>query len=300
VAALSIVIALCLAPLLPGIVNRVKAVVAGRRGQPLLQSWFDVVKLLSKGAVYSRTTTWAFRAGPVAGLAAVLTALLVVPFAGRPGLLAFDGDLILLAGLFALMRFVTIVSALDTGSAFEGMGASREAQWAVLTEPAFLLSLASLARLSGSLSLSGMAETLSARTVAQGGLGLLLSVAAMSLVYLAENARIPFDDPNTHLELTMIHEVMVLDHGGPDLGMIVYGSTLKLWVLGSLIVGMLVPRTGLWPADLAISAGGMLLLAIVTGLVESVGTRVRLVRIPQLLVAACIMAALALILVLVG
>ena len=298
-AVLSLLIALAAAPFLFGIVNRVKAIFAGRRGQPLLQTYYDIAKCLSKGAVYSRTTTWVFRAGPVGGLSAALTALLVVPFAGRPGLLTFDGDLVLLGGLFALMRFVTIVAALDTGSAFEGMGASREAQWAVLTEPAFLLALAALARLSDTLSLSGMTAALSARSVAQGGLGLPLAVGAMVLVFLAENARLPFDDPNTHLELTMIHEVMVLDHGGPDLGLIVYGSTLKFWVLGSLVVGMLVPRTGLWPADLALWLGGLAALAAATGVVESIGTRVRLARIPQLLLAACIMAALALILVLV-
>lgn len=298
-AVVSILLALSLGPLLFGIVNRTKAVFAGRTGQPLLQTYYDVVKCLSKGAVYSRTTTWVFRAGPVIGLAAPLTALLIVPFAGAPALVAFEGDLILLGGLLALGRFATIVAALDTGSAFEGMGASREAQWAVLTEPALLLALAALARLSGSLSLSGMAATLSARTITQGGLGLLLAVGAMALVFLAENARVPFDDPNTHLELTMIHEVMVLDHGGPDLGLIVYGGTVKLWLIGSLLVGVLVPRTAVWPVDLALWLAGMVVLAVATGVVESVGTRVRLTRIPQLLLAACIIAALALILVVV-
>jgi formate hydrogenlyase subunit 4 len=242
-AILSALLGIFAAPLLVGIVNRTKALFAGRTGSPLLQAYYDMAKCLAKGAVYSKTTTWVFRAGPVVGLACVLTALLVVPFAGRPGLLSFDGDLILLAGLLALMRFVTVVAALDTGSAFEGMGASREAQWAVLTEPAFLLALAALARLGGTLSLSGMTAALSAGTVSRGGLGLPLAVGAMALVFLAENARLPFDDPNTHLELTMIHEVMVLDHGGPDLGLIAYGASLKLWVLGSLVVGMLVPPT---------------------------------------------------------
>jgi formate hydrogenlyase subunit 4 len=296
----SFLLALLGAPLLAGIVSRTKAVFAGRRGQPLLQGYYDVAKSLAKGAVYSRTTTWVFRAGPVAGLAAVLTALLVVPFAGRPALLAFDGDLILLGGLLALMRFLTVIAALDTGSAFEGMGASREAQWAVLTEPALLLALAALARLSGSLSLSGMAQSLSVRIMVHGGLGLALAVGAMALVYLAENARMPFDDPTTHLELTMIHEVMVLDHSGPDYGMILYGSTLKLWVVGSLLVCMVVPTTGSWILDLAASGAGMVVVAVATGIVESVGVRVRLIRVPQLLVAACIMAALALTLVLVG
>ena len=127
---------LMFAPLLLGIINRTKALFAGRRGMPLLQLYYDVWKLLRKGAVYSRATTWVFGAGPIVGLAAVVAAMALVPFGKMPALVAFPGDLILFAYLLGLMRFFTMIAALDTGSSFEGMGASREVQFSALIEPA--------------------------------------------------------------------------------------------------------------------------------------------------------------------
>ncbi len=219
--------ALALAPLLTGIINRTKAFVAGRQGQPLLQTYWDLAKLLRKGAVYSRTTSWVFRAGPVVGLASALTALAVIPLGGAPAPLHFTCDLIFMAYLLGVMRFFTVAAALDTGSAFEGMGASREVQFAVLAEPALLLSLAAMSqvsRASGStpflgnlehLSLSGMYAGLSLSVWMRGGAALLLIAGALLVVLLAESCRIPVDDPNTHLELTMIHEVGFRRGGEP-------------------------------------------------------------------------------------
>jgi formate hydrogenlyase subunit 4 len=296
-ALLQLVLALLLAPLLPAIVNRVKAVFAGRKGQPLLQGYFDLARLLSKAGIYSQTTSWIFRAGPTIGLAAAAAALSILPWAGVPALLSFDGDVVFFAALFGLARFATILGALDTGSAFEGMGASREAWFSALTEPALLLALAALARLSGSLSLSLM---LTGAGVGGGaGAALLLAAGAALVVFLAENARIPVDDPNTHLELTMIHEVMALDHGGVDLAFIQYGSALKLWAFGGLAASMLVPRAGVPALDMAIGLGALAFVAAATGVVESVMARLRLVRVPQLLVAASVMSALSLALALV-
>jgi len=324
-AVIQLLAALLLAPVLLGIVNRVKAVFAGRRGSPLLQAWYDVAKLLGKSAVYSRTTGWVFKAGPVVGLSAMILCVALLPWTGAPTLLAFDGDLVLLVGLLALARFVTIAAALDTGSAFEGMGASREAWFSSLGEPALLVGLASLARIRGSLSIAGvfagsvdLAAPGGARFVsgpaAFGGAGavfggassafsgavMILAAVALFIVFLAENARIPVDDPATHLELTMIHEVMVLDHGGVDLAYIQYGASLKLWVLGGLVVSLLAPRTGSWYLDVAVSLAGLAVVAAATGVVESIMARLRLVRVPQLLVAALAMSALGLCLALVG
>jgi formate hydrogenlyase subunit 4 len=232
-------------------------------------------------------------------LACVATALLIVPLGGVPGLLAFPGDFLLVAYLLGLMRFFTILAALDTGSSFEGMGASREAFYAALAEPALLLGLAAMATQSHSLSLSAMyaAVTYGAMT-SFAAPALLLVAAALLIVFLAENARIPVDDPNTHLELTMIHEVMVLDHGGPDFAMIQYGAMLKLWVLGTLLVGILVPvRSGWWGVDLAAGVAGMMVLAALVGVIEATIARLRLVRVPQFLVAASVLSVLALVLV---
>ena len=294
-----VLLALLLAPLLPGIINRVKAWFAGRHGQPLLQAYYDLWKLVHRGAVYSKTTTWVFVAGPIVELACAATALLIVPLGGIPGLLAFPGDFLLMAYLFGLMRFFTILAALDTGSSFEGMGASREAFFSALAEPALLVGLASLTVLSDSLSLGPMYSAVTWTAMASvGGPALLLVATAVLIVFLTENARIPVDDPNTHLELTMIHEVMVLDHGGPDFAMIQYGALLKLWVLGALLVGILVPvRSGFWPIDLAAGVAGMLVLAVLVGVIESLIARLRLVRVPQFLVAASVLSILALILV---
>ncbi|MHB8077635.1 MAG: respiratory chain complex I subunit 1 family protein [Candidatus Krumholzibacteriia bacterium] len=287
-----VVVALLLAPLFVGVINRTKAVFAGRRGQPLLQLYFDLAKLLRKGTVYSRTTTWVFRAGPIVTLAAVCTALLIVPFAGVRAVGAFPGDLVLLAYLLAVARFFTVIAALDTGSSFEGMGASREVAFSALAEPALLVGLAALARRAGSLSLSdGYAAVRLFDFGPTGGLPLLLIGVAFFVVYLSENARIPFDDPNTHLELTMIHEAMVLDHGGPDFAFVQYAAALKMWVLGTLVVGILLPiRSGFVAVDFAIGLGAMAILAVATGCVESTKARVRLTEVPQLLVAATVLA----------
>jgi formate hydrogenlyase subunit 4 len=292
---LSLLLGLLLAPLLPGVINRTKAFFGGRKGQPLLQLYYDLYKLLGKGAVYSRTTSWVFRAGPVVGLAAVLAALSLVPCGGQSSFLKFQGDLLLFAYLLGLLRFFTVIAALDTGSAFEGMGASREVQFSALAEPAFLLGLSVVALKTGSFSLSEIFGRLDFSTWSLAAPALLLVTAAWLVVYLTENARIPVDDPNTHLELTMIHEVMVLDHGGPDFAFILYTSALKLWVLGALLTALVLPaHTGYAAADVAIFLGGQLVLAIVVGVIESTMARLRLVRVPQLLVAAGVLSALAL------
>ena len=275
---------LVFAPLLGGIINRTKAAFAGRIGQPLLQPYYDMYKNFRKGAVYSRTTSWLFRAGPIVSLAAVLVALSLVPVNGSTAPLSFTGDLLLFAYAIGLMRFFTVLAALDTGSSFEGMGASREVFFSALAEPALLLGLATVARRAGTLSLSELLAATSATSPE-----LVLVLAALGIVFLCENARIPFDDPTTHLELTMIHEVMALDHSGPDFVFIQYGAALKAWVLGSVIVGLILPvASGKFLLfNSAALLGCMFMLAVLAGIVESTMARLRLLRAPQLLVAAC-------------
>ena len=294
VPAIAMLSGLVLAPLLLGVINRTKAVFAGRRGAPLLQAYYDLAKLLRKGAVYSRTTTWVFRAAPAVGLASVIATLALLPVSGAPAPLSFAGDMILFAYCLGLMRFFTVVAALDTGSAFEGMGASREVQFSALAEPALILGLAALARVTGSLSLTGVFAGLARPEWMEAGPALALVTVAFLIVFLAENARIPVDDPNTHLELTMIHEVMILDYAGPDLAFILYGAALKLWVLGALIVNVFLSFLGLSGAlALAGFAAGMLILAVVVGVIESVMARLSLLKVPQLLIAAGALSVLA-------
>ena len=189
---------LALSPLLLGVVGRVKSLFAGRKGPPLLQPYHDLRRLLGKQAVYSRTTTWTFRAGPLVGLGGVVAAGLLMSFGGAPAIVPFPGDFILFAYLLGLARFATALAALDTGSSFEGMGAAREVTFAAFAEPALFLCLVALVRATGSLSLSGMLkEGLPELWHAQAP-ALLLAAVALVAVALAENARIPVDDPATH------------------------------------------------------------------------------------------------------
>jgi len=284
---------LVLPPLLLGVINKTKAWFAGRRGPPLLQLYYDLVRLFRKDMVVSTTTTWVFRAGPVIGVSAVFLAGLLVPFGPFDAPIAFPGDLVLFAYLLGLARFFTASAALDTGSAFEGMGAAREVSFASLAEVALFMAFVVLVRLSGALSLSPMLHAPIAGIA--GGLpaaALLLVAVALFVVLLAENARIPIDDPNTHLELTMIHEVMVLDHSGPLFGLVLYGAAVKLFVLAALLLHLVLPvALGNPLLDWALFVAGVLALAVVVGVVESVMARLRLSHVPSLLIAAGVLCA---------
>ncbi len=291
------VVALGASPLLLAVTGRIKALVAGRRGPGLLQPYRDLGKLLRKGAVYSRTTSLVFRLGPVVGLAAVALALLLVPMGG-PAPVSFGADPIAFVALLALARFATVLAALDTGSSFEGMGASRELFFGALTEAALLPVLLVLVRAVGKVSLTGMLGAGLSGAWSAHGAALGLAALALFVGLLAENARIPVDDPATHLELTMVHEVMVLDHGGPDLALIEYGAALKLWASSALLASLVLPLRGAWAPALVLA--GVLAIAVAIGLVESAMARLRMSRVPQLLVGAAVLAAFALVLVAVG
>jgi len=293
----NLLVVLALAPLLPGVIGKTKAFVAGRSGPPVLQTYYDLAKLLRKGFVVSRTATWVFLAGPVLSVVAPVVAALLLPLGGRPALLPFTGDMLLFVSVFALARFFVAAAAMDTGSPFEGMGAAREVTFSALAEPALLFGMLALTRLSGSLSLTQMLDIRAAGAWQKASASIVLILASWFIVLLAENARVPFDDPNTHLELTMIHEVMVLDHAGPALGFILYGVALKLTVFAALLVTLLIPaRSGGGAFDLALFAGGLVGVGVVVGLVESSMARLRLVRVPQLLVTATLLAGFAVVL----
>lgn len=284
---------LVIAPLLPGVINRVKAVFAGRQGPLLLQLYFDLWKLFRKGAVFSRTTTWVFRLGPAVFFASVLSVLWLLPFGDFRAPFSFNGDLIVFVYFLGLGRFMVTSAALDTGSSFEGMGASREVQFAVFSELAFFLVLCVLAAGAGNFSISGIFRP------GQGAFcpGLMVRVLAAVVffeVLLAENARLPVDDPNTHLELTMIHESMILDHSGPDMAFILWAHALKMWIFGLLVVQVIVPVTagGIW-GQAGVTLLAIFLMAVIVGIVESVMARLKLCRIPVFLLGASAIAVVA-------
>lgn len=283
-------------PFLLGVIARTKARFAGRAGPPLLQPYYDLAKLLRKDSVLSRTTTWVFVAGPVVALIGALVAAALVPIGDGSALWTFDGDFIVLAYVLGLARYFTMAAALDTGSSFEGMGAAREATFACLAEPAFVLGLLAIARATGSLSLAGFLGPAVVHVWSIAGASLVLVAAGLLLVLLAENSRIPVDDPNTHLELTMVHEVMVLDHGGPLFGFVLYGAAIKLFVFASLLVRIVIPVAQplwlAWPAFLA----GLVAIAVAVGVIESVTARLRMPYVPAFLLSGCLFCALALVL----
>ena len=284
------------APLIPGVINRTKALAAGRVGPPLLQGYFELARLFRKESVISSTTTWVFLAGPAVSLVVAVVASLFLPLTGMAPL-SFRGDMILFVYLFALGRFFTTAAALDTGSAFEGMGAARELTFACLAEPALFFGLLALARIGNSLELASVLAV-SGTTWRHASAALVLIVASWFIVMLVENSRVPFDDPNTHLELTMIHEVMVLDHSGPPFGAVLYASAVKLFVFAALVAEVVLPRFQTAALNTAATFTAIVIVAVAIGAIESAMARLRLVRVPQLLITASLVAAFAVVLVL--
>ena len=282
-------LALLASPLLFGVLNKTKAFFAGRKGAPLLQAYSDLFKLLKKDRVVSDTTSTVFQIAPVIVFGSTLAATALIPFSTFFPCFSFTGDFVLLFYLLALGRFFLILSALDTGSSFEGMGASREAFLSAMAEPIIFVSVLTFLRLNNSTSLT-------AAFASHGDANwmiVFLIVISMFVVLLAENARIPFDDPNTHLELTMIHEVMILDNSGPDLAFYEYAASLKLWLFSLILSKMVLSHAGF--STLGESGATlllMLLVCVVVGCVESVMARCRFAKMPQLMystaVAACI------------
>ena len=271
---------LLLAPLVPGLINRVKAWVAGRRGPPVLQLYFDLARLWRKSVVLSELASPAFLLLPAVTWVTILAAALLVPLGPWGAFHGFKGDVLLMLYLLGLARFAMAWAAMETGSAFEGMGAAREVSYAVLAEAAMVGAVLALSVNAHSLTLSTMLAP------SAGACAALLS-AGLFIVLLAENCRVPFDDPNTHLELTMIHEVMVLDHSGPPLAVILHGASIKLLLFSVLLTEAILPMGALSPrAAAGALLGGVLATTILVGLVESLLARFAFRRVPLLLTTA--------------
>ena len=285
---LALGIALLLAPVLPGVILKVKALFAGKTGPPLLIRWYTLIKLLRKGSVYSDSTGFVFRLGPVVGCATALLALLFFPFAGLPPLLSFTGDIIVVLYALGLGRFCTVLAALDTASPFEGMGAAREVFFASLAEIGLFVVLILFHRMGGGLSLAGWFAGPQAISLAgtQGAL-LLLVIVALFLLLLAENSRVPVDDPATHLELTMIHEVMILDHSGPDLALIEFGAHCRLLFSACLVASLLRPTLAAGPlANGLVFVGLLVLVYAAVGVTESITARLRMNLVPKFILTS--------------
>ncbi|MDL2329115.1 NADH-quinone oxidoreductase subunit H [Desulfosarcina sp. OttesenSCG-928-A07] len=282
------VLALVSAPLFAGVILKVKAFFGGRKGSPVLIHYYTLQKLFRKGSVYSHSTTFMFRLGPVISLAVAATTLFFLPMAGHRPVISFNGDVIFVLYILGLSRFFTICAAMDTASPFEGMGAAREAYFPIICEASMFMILILFYRLTHLLSfdgyLSGENPLILWKTA---GPILIFVVMSLFIILLTENSRVPVDDPATHLELTMIHEVMVLDHSGPDLGLIELGSVLKLFFYSAIIARLIFPfETGVLVLNLILFYTGILVVTTVIGVVESVMARYRMDRVPKFLLTA--------------
>jgi len=271
---LSLILILTAALFFTGIIIRVKSIASGRKGPGIFQPIYDVVRLFKKGVVYSETTSFIFRIAPTIYFASVVMAMLVVPFGKTKGILSFDGDFIFFAYILALGKFFSIISAMDTGSSFEGMGASREALYSMFAEPAFFILMGSLALLTGYTSFHEMFVALHIGSYISYALAILGTFVLM-MVAMIENSRMPIDDPKTHLELTMVHEVMILDNSAFDLGLILSAGYLKFAIYGAIVVNLFI---GVFPLQYSIPMFFVIqfVLASGVGLIESFMARFRM------------------------
>jgi formate hydrogenlyase subunit 4 len=277
------------APLLVGTLRTLKARMVGRRGPAPWQPFLDLRKLLGKTPVVSDTTSWIFRATPYVLAGAMLVAALAAPVLTSRPPLAFAG-IILLMSLFLLGTFFLALAGLDAGSAFGGMGSSREVAVAALAEPTVILAVFALALRANTTNLGGIVERVSAEPLLAINPAHLLAFAAFFIVMLAETGRLPVDNPATHLELTMIHEAMVLEYSGRHLALVEWASSMKLLLFLALLANLFFP----WgvPADVALPApllgllalaGKLVLLAVALALLETAIAKLRLFRVPELL-----------------
>ena len=257
-----------------GIIIRTKSITSGRKGPGIFQPVKDVIRLFKKGAVYSKTTSFIFQIAPSIYFASVIMAILVIPFGEYKGIISFEGDFVFFAYILGIGKFFLIISALDTGSSFEGMGASREALFSMFAEPAFFILMGSFALLTGYSSFQEIFASLHFGSYISYILG-VLATFVLTMIAMVENSRMPIDDPKTHLELTMVHEVMILDNSGFDLGMILYSSSLKFAMYGALIANLFMGSFPLY-LTIPIFLGIQVLFAIAVGILESFTARFRM------------------------
>lgn len=280
---------LAVAPLLKTIIKKMKARLQHRQGPPLLQGYYDLAKLLRKEPIRSETASWVYVAGPRVYFGATVAATSLVPVLVAAAPLEAAGGVLLLVGALALGRFALAIAALDTGSPFGGMGASRDMTIAALAEPALMLGLFACALAGGSLNLGVLVRNLLHQGPAYHPSD-LLALVGLFIIVVAETGRIPVDNPATHLELTMIHEAMVLEYAGPDLGLVEWASALKELLYLTLLANLFLPlgmATSLAPGAMALSllawTGKVLLLAVAVTVTESTNAKLRLFRVPELI-----------------
>lgn len=268
---------------IPGIIGKTKAILSGRKGASILQPIFDIIKLYKKGSVYSDNSSFIFQITIPFYLAAIIVAALLMPIGAHGALLSFDGDFVFLAYILALGRFLMIISALDTASPFEGMGANREAFYGMLVEPAFFILMGSIAMFTGYSSFADIFIHLHYTSYFSVMVAILASYLLVQIA-LVENSRLPVDDPKTHLELTMVHEVMILDHSGFDLALIHLGTGIKFAIFGALIANCFIPVELNRGLGVVLFVIVQFVFAVAIGTYESFRARNKMERNPQYII----------------
>jgi len=298
-----LLLVLASAPLISGIIKKTKARFQRRRGASVVQPYFDLAKLLRKEVVVSSVASWLFRITPYLVFSSTLVIVLLVPTVVTPVPLHWIGDIITVIYLFALARFFVALVGLDTGSAFGGLGSSREMSIASIIEPAMMLAIFTAAVTAGSTNLSIIVDRLSTTPTSMLNPAHLLAFSGLFIVTMAETGRVPVDNPATHLELTMIHEAMILEYSGRYLAFIEWASQMKLVVFLALLSNMFFPigmATTWSPWALVVGSvaffSKIIVLAVIVAVVESTNAKLRLFRVPELLMVAFILSLLALIL----
>lgn len=272
---LNLIIVLIVPFLMAGVIKKTKSFWAGRKGPSLLQPLYDFIRLMKKDFVISKTTSAVFKIAPVFAIATVLFAAGFVPLANGASIVNVEAGLIIFAYTLGLGKFISLISAMDTGSSFEGMGASREACFTTIVEPAFFTVMASIMALSGNYTFDSLKQILANA----GSYGILITVFAVVVLFimvLVEGSRVPVDDPATHLELTMIHEVMILDNSGSDLALITWANGIKMLLISSLIANMIIPAGVSALVSILLYLIIMFLISVIIGTVESSMARFRM------------------------
>jgi len=275
---LNILLLLIVPFLMLGIIKKTKAFWGGRKGVHLMQPFWDFMRLMKKDCVYSETTSWIFKYTPILMFATVAFAAIFVPMANGISIIDIQFSFIIFAYILALGKFFSLLSALDTGSSFEGMGASREACFSTIVEPAFFIMFASIASLNQIYSLHSL-KVIIEKAGVYGLLIIILAVITLFIMLLIEACRVPVDDPATHLELTMIHEVMVLDNSGPDLAFINWASAIKMFLFSSLIANLILPLNLPLGVGIALFLLIIIAIALLIGTVESAMARFRMTHV---------------------
>jgi len=289
---------LLIAPLVNGVINKIKALTQKRRGAPLLQMYFDLHKLFRKNAVVSETASWIFKAAPYVMFTTSIAAALLVPVTTKLVPDGFPGDIILLVYLLALGRFFMMLAGLDTASTFGGMGSSREALISSLMEPSIMISLFTAGLVAGTTSISGITQVTRDMAVPLGQPVFIMVFLAILIIIIAETSRIPVDDPATHLELTMVHEAMILEYSGRHLALMELGASVKQLVYITLLVNICLPHDQLISiTGIAAVAISLLLYifkvvfaAIMIAVIEVSTVKVRFFSVPNLAALSFILA----------